>query len=359
MSSAGTRQYWRIEGGSATGGIIVRTGKGITAKEADEKLSNGAIVLEKEVVGNRLNYELVYGLGNGPKEGWISMKMMGTEIAQKCDAPKSIPKAPEKMTDLSDPDNKFDLEVREEELYGLKCVIRARPIGSPKAPIVVLMLPGNPKVVGWHANMTLPLAVDKAFGDACFPVVRFDWDGTGMNAPGSHPPSESYEAVMPDTYKMFEGAKMLGEKVCVCAWNFSGTIAGRMAYEKWPDVCAMISMSFAYKQWEFVVRVAGEEAGLALKQEFEDHAKIEMPSLYVFGDKDVHTPLEEVQRITKNRADGGSGATINVISQAGQKFPSTDYFRLRDKEEEVGLACATWLHDVRGQMLSESPSSGA
>lgn len=241
----------------------------------------------------------------------------------------------------------------------LKAVVRRRGKGHPKAPLAVLMLPGNPCVVGYHANQALPVAVDKAFGEAGFPVVRFDWDGTGMNAPGTHKPSEAYEVTMPDARKMYELARELGERIVVCPWNYSGTIASKMVLAKWEGVCAIVSLSFGYKQWELVAKMAHPMIGEFLKADFEQHSKLTVPAIYVFGDRDVHTPLEDMQRIVKGRPDGGSDATIHVIKQAGQRLDNTRYFMMTDKEDEAGEACASWLKDLRTKMVMEVEDSDA
>merc|ERR1711879_418447 len=109
----------------------------------------------------------------------------------------------------------------------------------------------------------------------------------------------------------------------VCTWNYSGTLItntwlGQMLIEMWPEVCGLVSLSFAYQQWEMTARFAGKEAGAGLKQEMENHSQLKIPALYVFGNKDVHTPYDQVERIIKARPDGGKNAEIYLVNQDGQ-----------------------------------------
>jgi len=353
-----TEQYWRIVGGATTDGIIVRSGQGMQSTQAARRLSTGAVVLQRELAENRLRYTLASG--NGPQEGWVSIQSQGKELARVCEKPLEA-KADPKAADLRDPEWLDKLESEEITVGHLKAVVTRRPEGAPKAPLAVIMLPGNPIVNSYHAGMPLPLAVGKAFGEAGFPVIRFDWDGTGMNRPGTREPSQDYEPSFADCRVVYEYAvQNLGRRVVLCAWNYSGTVASKIVLQKWPEVCALVSLSFGYKQWEFVGRFVHEWAGIALRGDFEEHSQLEVPALYVFGSRDVHTPEDDVRRIVAARPDGGAGARLHVVDQSGQKAFSTEYFMMKDREEEVSRECAAWLSQLRaGCQAAESPLAGA
>lgn len=329
------------------------------SRPAARRLSTGAVVLEKELVDNRLRYTLVSG--DGPQEGWLSIRSQGKELATVCPKPQEKHLSGPKVKDLGDPTWLDELETHEMTIGHLKAVVTRRPEGEPKAPFVVVMLPGNPIVNSYNCNMPLPVAVNEAFGAAGFPVVRFDWDGVGMNKPGSHEPTQDYGASFQDSWVMYEYAlKNLGERVILCSWNFSGTVASKIILQNWPGVYALVSLSFAYKQWEFVARFVHEIAGLGLKSDFEEHNQLTVPALYVFGNRDVHTPEDIVQEIVGARPDGGAGAEVRVIDQSDQKLVSTEYFMMKGKESEVAHTCASWLSNLRASArAAESTFLGA
>eukprot|EP00413_Alexandrium_margalefii_P009225 CAMPEP_0204533570 /NCGR_PEP_ID=MMETSP0661-20131031/12360_1 /ASSEMBLY_ACC=CAM_ASM_000606 /TAXON_ID=109239 /ORGANISM="Alexandrium margalefi, Strain AMGDE01CS-322" /LENGTH=640 /DNA_ID=CAMNT_0051539927 /DNA_START=66 /DNA_END=1988 /DNA_ORIENTATION=- len=78
-------QNWSVVGGADKGGILVRTGQATTSKQADERLSTGALIEELELVngGERLHYKLLRG--TGPAEGWVATKVPGKDLVVKTD----------------------------------------------------------------------------------------------------------------------------------------------------------------------------------------------------------------------------------------------------------------------------------
>jgi len=237
----------------------------------------------------------------------------------------------------------------------MKAAVCRRPLALAKAPIAVLMLPGNPCIGGYHAELPLPLAVDECLCKEGFPVVRFDWNGTGMNFAGIQKPTQDEAITGIEARAMFEIATHLGERVCLVPWNYSGPMAGAMCAREHPaflpKACALISLSFGYGQWEFVSRFVGQEAGDGLKEAFEFHRAVDVPTLYVFGSKDTFTPEQDVQRIINTRKDQGKGATLKVIDQSEQQMHGPEYFMMTGKEMEVGKACAEWLKGVRRDIV--------
>lgn len=47
---------WEVVGGADKGGILVRQGKDLTSEQASSRLSTGALILEKEMHGERMRY---------------------------------------------------------------------------------------------------------------------------------------------------------------------------------------------------------------------------------------------------------------------------------------------------------------
>lgn len=76
-------------GGSDSGGIVVREGQGLDAKQVAERLSTGSYVEEVALVGNRLSYRLLSGAG--PEIGWITTRTSERKLVERIKA------APEKV----------------------------------------------------------------------------------------------------------------------------------------------------------------------------------------------------------------------------------------------------------------------
>jgi len=62
---------YKVIGGIESNGIVVRESKSITSKECG-RLPTGALLVAKELIGNRLCYEL--RRGTGPIRGWVSIR---------------------------------------------------------------------------------------------------------------------------------------------------------------------------------------------------------------------------------------------------------------------------------------------
>jgi len=71
---------WEVVGGGVGGGITVREGEKLSTPACKTKLSMGAIIIEIEIVGDRLHYQRLKGAG--PDEGWVSIKALGKELVR-------------------------------------------------------------------------------------------------------------------------------------------------------------------------------------------------------------------------------------------------------------------------------------
>ncbi|CAK8989997.1 unnamed protein product [Durusdinium trenchii] len=74
-TSNGHSVIWKVVGGADKGGIIVRSGPGLSDELVKERLSTGALVEEVESRGDRICYRLQQG--SGPREGWVTVKLAG------------------------------------------------------------------------------------------------------------------------------------------------------------------------------------------------------------------------------------------------------------------------------------------
>mmetsp|Transcript_13992 Transcript_13992/g.31436 ORF Transcript_13992/g.31436 Transcript_13992/m.31436 type:complete len:489 (-) Transcript_13992:4-1470(-) len=91
-SNSSSKSRWRIVGGADKGGIVVRTGRDTTTEQCAERLATGAIVEEVDLAGDRLCFRKISG--NGPAEGWISVKLKDKDLAIKMPVAEADPAAP-------------------------------------------------------------------------------------------------------------------------------------------------------------------------------------------------------------------------------------------------------------------------
>eukprot|EP00747_Dinoflagellata_sp_TGD_P212935 gnl/TRDRNA2_/TRDRNA2_85959_c0_seq1.p1 gnl/TRDRNA2_/TRDRNA2_85959_c0~~gnl/TRDRNA2_/TRDRNA2_85959_c0_seq1.p1 ORF type:complete len:410 (+),score=101.01 gnl/TRDRNA2_/TRDRNA2_85959_c0_seq1:32-1261(+) len=77
------QQRWEVVGGVDKGGILVREGQALNSPQASSRCSTGALLEEIDLVGERLHYKLVEGVG--PATGWVSVTLQGKQLVQKTD----------------------------------------------------------------------------------------------------------------------------------------------------------------------------------------------------------------------------------------------------------------------------------
>jgi len=65
-------QRWEVVDAGSSDGVIVRKGKEKTSAEEKDRLEEGAVVEQEELVGERLKFKKVSG--KGPASGWVSIK---------------------------------------------------------------------------------------------------------------------------------------------------------------------------------------------------------------------------------------------------------------------------------------------
>ncbi|CAE7510567.1 unnamed protein product [Symbiodinium natans] len=74
---------WEVVGGTDKGGILVRQGHELNSAEQG-RLSTGALIIEKEVHGERMRYSRM--TGSGPESGWVSLKVKDKAMIMKREA---------------------------------------------------------------------------------------------------------------------------------------------------------------------------------------------------------------------------------------------------------------------------------
>lgn len=78
-------RLWNVVGGKSKGGIVVRRGESIQSPEIFGRLATGSVVLETELVCDRLHYRKVSG--EGPDNGWVSVSVNGTMLLEPQESP--------------------------------------------------------------------------------------------------------------------------------------------------------------------------------------------------------------------------------------------------------------------------------
>lgn len=69
---------WVVIGGNSKGGIVVRTGIGLTSPECRSRLATGSVIEELEMVCDRVHYRRI--AGSGPDFGWVSLNAFGRAL---------------------------------------------------------------------------------------------------------------------------------------------------------------------------------------------------------------------------------------------------------------------------------------
>lgn len=72
---------WEVISGMSRGGIIVRVGREISSERMDQRLSQGAVVRQEELVGERLRFTKLEGAG--PVSGWVSVRLQDRDLVRR------------------------------------------------------------------------------------------------------------------------------------------------------------------------------------------------------------------------------------------------------------------------------------
>mmetsp|Transcript_116836 Transcript_116836/g.371899 ORF Transcript_116836/g.371899 Transcript_116836/m.371899 type:complete len:342 (-) Transcript_116836:44-1069(-) len=84
---------WEVVGGTDKGGIVVRAGRDLTSAQLPEKLATASLVEQVGRAGDRLHYRLLSG--QGPQEGWVSIKLKDKPLLEPRAAPPPATARPE------------------------------------------------------------------------------------------------------------------------------------------------------------------------------------------------------------------------------------------------------------------------
>lgn len=222
-----------------------------------------------------------------------------------------------------------------------------RPEGAERAPLAVVCMSGNPAMQfgSSHAKAPLISAVVKAMREARIPVVSFDYKGVGMSAPGG-PTTDAKKWSIPDNAETTRNTaaiialakEHLADKLVLCGYSYGSSQAFVQMLAG--EGHAFISLSLGFKVFMFMPDPASQQA---IKDEMEKQMELKCRVLYVVGEKDRMTPLNEVQRLANGRSDGGKGATIEVIKGAPHD--------LKGLEDHAGQLCSTFVTDLHEELL--------
>lgn len=135
---------WVVVGGGTSGGIVVRAGRLLSSQEHPQKLLTGARVGQVARVGDRLHYKLLEG--EGPDEGWVSLKLKDKELLLPCAQQAAAPSSPSPQV-RSWPQAPLPPAVSPEQPSGAGADGRQAPKqsdGAGPAPKQVPRQPGSP-----------------------------------------------------------------------------------------------------------------------------------------------------------------------------------------------------------------------
>lgn len=77
-SAARAGQRWVVVRSGDGPGLIVRQGRALSAPEVAQRLPVGAVVEQRELIGDRLHFALVSS--SGPREGWVGVRHLGKDF---------------------------------------------------------------------------------------------------------------------------------------------------------------------------------------------------------------------------------------------------------------------------------------
>lgn len=72
---------WEVVGGADKGGIVVRKSRDTASEQEPQRLATGALIEQRQLVGERLHY--VLHRGEGPIEGWVSIRLKTKDLVVK------------------------------------------------------------------------------------------------------------------------------------------------------------------------------------------------------------------------------------------------------------------------------------
>lgn len=86
---------WEVVGGADKGGIVVRKSRDTASEQEPQRLATGALIQQRQLVGERMHY--VLRTGEGPVEGWVSIRLKTKDLVAKtsrCSAAEANTRAP-------------------------------------------------------------------------------------------------------------------------------------------------------------------------------------------------------------------------------------------------------------------------
>lgn len=116
-------QLWEVVGGGDKGGILVRESESLKSPEHTIRLATGALVRERELVGERLHFEKLSG--GGPSSGWVSLRLKGKELV--------IPKEESTIAAVAPASSEFSTSIHS-EYYVLQSNLIKRLGSDPATP---------------------------------------------------------------------------------------------------------------------------------------------------------------------------------------------------------------------------------
>jgi len=217
--------------------------------------------------------------------------------------------------------------------------------GAPRAPLAVVLCPGNPSANfgSSHAGAPLITALVNALVELRVPVVTFDYKGVGISgAKGTNPNPKTWRvpsdenAAMSVNFVLHFVKEQVSDNAVIVGYSYGSSQALKAVLE---GACyAFVSISIGTRIWMFTPDPAVQET---MKRDMEGHSSVTCKSLYIIGEKDRLSPRREVEELIGGR----EGVELKVIPQGVHHFEG--------HEDEVGVLCAKWVEGLRQELPVE------
>jgi len=228
-----------------------------------------------------------------------------------------------------------------------------RPEGAPRAPLAVVICPGNPaeQFGSSHAGAPLIVALAGALASRSVPVVTFDYQGVGMSGPdGNNEDPKTWKAPGDPIPSVTTAVAWAKEKVSdhIVIYGYSFGSAQALSSVISGDCYAYVSIAIGTKFWVFFEDPITQDM---LKKSMELHSCLTCKALYIIGAKDRMSPKKDVEGLIAGRKDGGAGADLRIIPQG--------VHHLEGLEDNVGAMCADWVAGLRKELLAKEERAPA
>mmetsp|Transcript_51945 Transcript_51945/g.150916 ORF Transcript_51945/g.150916 Transcript_51945/m.150916 type:complete len:387 (-) Transcript_51945:29-1189(-) len=217
-------QLWEVIGGADKGGIVVRLDLEMDSEKLEPRLATGAIVQEWDLVGERLQYELVSG--EGPASGWVSLKFKGRDLVVKYDEKAKFRRMPRGsiLPDIPRGPRCPGLSAVPE---GSRKVYQKMGPAKREPRLYIIIFPGAEDEVqqGW-------LQVESKAPEH-FEIATYEWPGHGVRK--AEPFCTSMQALGDDAFEAFR-EPMKTNQFILCGHSIGSLVLTHVCRRAWLEL---------------------------------------------------------------------------------------------------------------------------